>query len=482
MQQQIVDILEIFEQINAIPRESKNEQAISGWLTQWAEQRGLATRSDKWGNVVIEVPASNGYEDAPTLVIQGHMDMVCEKTADSNHDFSKDPVRSLIDGDWLTADRTTLGADNGIAIAMGLALAESENTAHPALELLFTVDEEQGMTGAANIEPGFISGKVMLNLDSEDEGVFTIGCSGGRETIIELPLAMEPLPAAMEVCSLKVDGLMGGHSGIDIGKHRACANKLLSRALHRLQQACPLRLVRLQGGTAHNAIPRQALGEIAVEQGRFESLRQIVQDCQSELNSEFAARESFLSLTFERIHSNENKSAAAGPDSRRAVLLLNAVPHGVVSMSADVEGKVETSTSFAVLGFSDGKLEVLTSQRSSVMSRLDALSAEIASIAALAGAQYRFGSEYPAWPANMQSPLIVRCGRLYSSMFGKEPVFEIIHAGLECAVLGRTYPEMDMISLGPTIENPHSPDERMNIPSLEKVWKFLLELLKSFKA
>ncbi len=480
MQQQMIGILELFEQINAIPRASKSEQAISGWLKQWGEQRGFVTRSDKWGNVVIEVPASPGYEASPAIVLQGHMDMVCEKTPDSKHDFTKDPIKPLMDGDWLTADRTTLGADNGIAIAMSLALAESKTAAHPALELLFTVDEEQGMTGAANMDASFVSGRVMLNLDSEDEGVFTIGCSGGRETVIGLPLAMQPLPDDMEICSIKVSGLMGGHSGVDIGKHRACANKLLARTLYRLQQTCPLRLVSLQGGTAHNAIPREAAGEIAVEKGRFDSLKQIVKDFESELATEFAASESSLSLTFERLDSSTGQVAAQS-DSSRAVLLMNAVPHGVISMSADVEGKVETSTSFAVLSLSDGKLEVLTSQRSSVMSKLDALSSEIASIAALAGAESKFGSEYPSWPANMKSPLITRCGEAYNRMYGRKPVFEIIHAGLECAVIGRTYPEMDMISLGPTIENPHSPDERMNVPSLEKVWDFLLELLKTFK-
>ena len=213
MQQQMIDILELFEQINAIPRASKSEQAISSWLVQWAEQRGLVTRTDKYDNVVIEVPATEGYEDAQVVLIQGHMDMVCEKTTDSDHDFSKDPIRPLIDGDWLTADRTTLGADNGIAIAMSLALAESKTAAHPALELLFTVDEEQGMTGAANMDVGFVSGRVMLNLDSEDEGVFTIGCSGGRETVIDMPLEMQSLPGTMGICSVKVSGLMGGHSG-----------------------------------------------------------------------------------------------------------------------------------------------------------------------------------------------------------------------------------------------------------------------------
>ncbi len=480
MQQQTIEILEIFEQINAIPRASKNEQAISAWLARWGEQRGLVTRSDKWGNVVIEVPGTGGYEDAPVVVLQGHMDMVCEKTPDSNHDFSKDPIRPLIDGDWLTADRTTLGADNGIAIAMGLALAGSKTAAHPPLELLFTVDEEQGMTGAANMEPGFVSGKVMLNLDSEDEGVFTIGCSGGRETVIEAQLEMQPLPEGMEVCSLKVSGLNGGHSGVDIGKHRACANKLLARALYHIQRSCPLRLVGLDGGTAHNAIPREAAGFFAVKKGDSDSLVKIVKEFENELKSEFAAIESSLSLTLEQAD-NKGVEAVAEQDSHRAVLMLNAVPHGVVSMSADVEGKVETSTSFATLKLDDGKLEVLTSQRSSVMSRLDAISSEVASIATLAGAAFRFGNQYPSWPANIKSPLITRCSEVYNRMFGREPVFEIIHAGLECAVIGGTYPEMDMISLGPTIENPHSPDERMNIHSLEKSWEFLLELLKTFK-
>lgn len=348
MKPQLQKILELFEQINAVPRASKKEEQISEWLQQWAGEHGLEVRSDKLGNVVIELPATPGYEDAPTVVLQGHMDMVCEKTPDSKHDFSKDPVVPLIDGDWLTADRTTLGADNGIAIAMGLALATSEHAEHPKIELLITVDEEQGMTGAAALEPDFVSGRIMLNLDSEDEGEFTIGCSGGRETVVEMQLEQEPAGEGMDLFTLKVSGLVGGHSGIDIGKHRAAANKLLARALYRMRQDAPVRLVSLDGGTAHNAIPREAVGQIAIDRQNAATLQDTVKEFEKELRAEFAATEKSLSLSLERSDGKADRVATEG-DSTRAITMLNAIPHGVMAMSADVEGKVETSTSFAVL-------------------------------------------------------------------------------------------------------------------------------------
>ncbi|MBW7995680.1 MAG: aminoacyl-histidine dipeptidase [Candidatus Glassbacteria bacterium] len=480
MDQDVKVILELFERINAVPRESKQEERISQWLQEWGKNAGLTTRADKLGNVVIEIPGSAGCEDAPTVVLQGHMDMVCEKTPDSDHDFSRDPVRSIIDGDWLTADRTTLGADNGIAIAMGLALAGRSDIPHPPLELLITVDEEQGLTGAARLEAEFVNGRIMLNLDSEDEGVFTIGCSGGRETVITLESPAAPLADTEEVYRITVSGLLGGHSGVDIDKHRACANKLLGRALCQAGRHVSLRLVSIEGGTAHNAIPREAEAVIACAAGQGGKLEKAVSAFEQAARAEFAASDRGVAIEAAR-QEIATAGALSVEDSSRVANLMNALPHGVIEMSADVEGEVETSNSFAVVGLREGKLHILTSQRSSVMSRIEMVSSAITSIAALAGAQCKFGSEYPSWPANLQSPLIGKCREVYSGLYGREPEFEIIHAGLECAVIGKIYPEMDMISLGPTIQNPHSPDERLNIPSLGNTWRFLLELLKELK-
>lgn len=480
MHEDVKQILDIFEQIDAVPRKSEHEEKIAAWLRERAANAGLNTRSDKLGNVVIEVPASEGYENSPTVVLQGHMDMVCEKTPDSDHDFSRDPIKLVYDGDWLTADRTTLGADNGIAIAMALAIAGRDDVAHPPLELLFTVDEEQGMTGAARLEPDFVSGRIMLNIDSEDEGLFTIGCSGGRETVVTLATDPEPVDNGSEVYRIELGGLLGGHSGIDIHKHRACANKLLGRALYQIDKELPLRLVSFDGGTAHNAIPREAECVLSCARGEGGKLKEILAEFEESVNAEYAASEQEITIKM-IAQDKQDDQAMSRQATARAINLLNAIPHGVIEMSADVEGKVETSTSMAVVALGGGRMKILNSQRSSVMSRLEAVSSSIASMAELAGAQWKYGNEYPAWPANMKSPLIGKCTDVYRGLFGREPEFEIIHAGLECAVIGKIYPDMDMISLGPTIENPHSPDERLNIPSVEKVWQFLLELLKTFK-
>jgi dipeptidase D len=478
MNQDVQQILTEFEQINAIPRNSKHEEQISQWLQQRGRDFGYETHADEMGNVVITVPGTGGLENAPAVVIQGHMDMVCEKTPDSTHDFTRDPIKPIIDGDWLTADRTTLGSDNGIAIAMGLVLAARKDIPHPPLELLITVDEEQGLTGAARLQPGFVKGKVMLNLDSEDEGIFTIGCSGGRETILTLEASESETGSEFELFAIKVGGLFGGHSGVDIGKHRACANKLLARTIHQLRSAGPVRLVSLDGGTAHNAIPREAEGVVALPAGRGEEFSGLVREFEKKLRAEFSKSEKTIELALEPLRAEVGKSLDE-ESSGRLIDVMNAIPHGVIHMSADIEGKVDTSTSFAVVTLAEGKFKALTSQRSSLMSRLEEVSSGIASVADLAGLDITIGSEYPSWPANMDSPLIEKCRKTYNDLYGRDPEFDIIHAGLECAVIAISHPDMDMISLGPTIQNPHSPDERMSISSLEKTWNFLLALLKS---
>jgi dipeptidase D len=466
-------VLNIFEQLSAIPRGSGNEVQISQWLQDRAAAQGFSSQTDEAGNLVIRVPATPGYESEPCVVLQGHMDMVCEKTPDSAHDFMKDPIRCFVEGDWLHADHTTLGADNGIAIALALALVEDSTLAHPALELLFTVEEEVGLGGANLLKPGFITGKILLNLDSEDEGAFIVGCAGGQRVDISLPLvfAATPLDAAFH---LKVSGLQGGHSGVDIHKHRASANQLLARVLGHIKKVTPLALCSLNGGTAHNAISREAEVVFACDLQHALAIQQAVRDLEIMLNSEYSVSESGITLT---LTATEVSRAAKVVDSARVIQLLKALPHGVAEMSASVPGFVETSNNLARIEIVDDMLKVVTSQRSNVMTRIQALSERIAACGTLAGGKVVISPAYPGWQPDMNSPLLQRSVATYSALFGSAPGVRMIHAGLECGTIGAIFSGMDMISLGATIENPHSPAERLNIPSLTRVWRYLVAFL-----
>jgi len=470
-------VLHLFEQISAIPRGTKREADLRDWLCAWADRQQLSWSVDEAGNLVIRVPATTGFEQAPIIVLQGHMDMVCEKTPDSPHDFTKDPIRCIAEGEWLHADRTTLGADNGIAIALALALVEDETVGHPPLELLFTVEEEVGIGGANLLKPGFIAGKVLLNLDSEDEGTFIVGCAGGQTTRIFLPLQFEPLPSK-QAYLLKVDGLQGGHSGVDIHKHRASANKLLGRALAQLSRVTTIRLASLKGGTAHNAISRGAEAVIAFDPAQQARIEAELQKLEAILRSEYAASDPNIALILTAASAGE---AAAAADSARAIQLLTALPHGVAEMSASVAGFVETSNNLATIEIAEGTLKIVTSQRSTVMSRLAELTARITAIAALAGAEVASNEAYSGWQPEQNSALVKRSAEIYETTFGKAPKVELIHAGLECGVIGGIFGGMDMISLGATIQNPHSPSERLNIPSVGKVWQYLVAFMESYR-
>ena len=474
-------ILEKFEQISSIPRCSKKEAKIVEWVENWADQAGYAVRKDAAGNMCITLPASAGSENAPVIVVQGHLDMVCVKTETSDHNFDSDPIRLLTKGDWLTADQTTLGADNGIAIAMALALAENTEIQRPPIELLFTVDEESGLIGANKMESGFVSGKLLLNLDSEEEGEFTVGCAGGQDTLLKLALDFSPVAEDWQVMRLSVQGLRGGHSGIDIGKHRGSANKLLARALHAVNKSAQIRIVNINGGITHNAIARDAHALIVVEPGRQAAVQACVNDFSTTATEEYGKIEPNLVVALAPAGKDEAASNCLSPGATRTTIgLLMALPHGVADMSAEIAGLVETSNNLATIKTTADKLEILSSQRSSSMSRLAEITARIESIAALAGAAIVHENSYPAWPPNMQSALIDRCKALYNQLFEKEPLIQTIHAGLECGLIGAKHPGMDMISFGPTIENPHSPHERLHIPSIAKTWEFLVALLASY--
>jgi dipeptidase D len=481
MEEKVKTILDYFEQISAIPRCSKNEEQIGLWLKQWAETKQLAVKKDAAGNLLINVPPTPGYENAPIIVIQGHTDMVCEKTPDSTHDFSNDPIKNIIDGDWLRADNTTLGADNGIAIALAMAVADDESITHPPLELLFTVDEETGLNGAKELEPGFIEGRVLLNVDSETEGIFTVGCAGGKHTHISRKLTLTDLAEKSQIFNLNISGLHGGHSGIDIIKQRASANKILARTLHQLAIACDLRMISLKGGSAHNAIARDADVAFACASENSGDLTRMVSEFERTVQTDYGTIETNLAIKLRAAESPAPKIKALGvAETRNVINLLLSLPHGVMRMSTVFTDLVETSNNLATVEIKDDTLQILTSQRSLTRSRLDEIANSIGAMAAIAGTDTRYDSEYPPWTPNMQSPLLELCRKIYKQVFDQEAKVKSVHAGLECAIIGDTYEGMDMISFGPDIRDPHSPNEGLYIPSLGKVWRFMEALLKSY--
>jgi dipeptidase D len=472
-------LLERFEEISRIPRCSQNEQAVTRWLEAWARNHRWPSRRDPAGNLLIPVPASPGCERAPGVVVQGHLDMVCEKTPESAHDFARDPIRVIREGDWMHADGTTLGADDGVALALGTVIAENPLRRHPPIELLFTVDEETGLNGAKKLPPGFVEGRILINLDSETEGVFTVGCAGGRDVQIRRELRFEPVPEGHQRMRLAIAGLCGGHSGIDIHRHRANANKLLARALNALMPIGDLRLIAVSGGTRRNAIPREAAALIAGLPECADTLRRQTAECAARFRSEFLSEPSLALSLSEAPASASGAEAMTPEDGARVVNLLLALPHGVAQMAPDFADLVLTSSNLAVIATRERRIEVGTSQRSLSRPGLDAISEQVRAAAALAGGSTHTESQYPPWTPNPVSPLLARCRELYRSLYGREAAVRAIHAGIECAVIGDTYPGMDMISFGPTTENAHSPAERLHVPSLAATGAFLDALLQS---
>ena len=468
-------VLSYFEQLSRVPRGSFDEARVSAWVRDWAATRGYTWKQDHLGNLVVNVPASSGHSTSAGVVVQAHLDMVCEKTSDSPHDFKTDPIRLVYDGEWLRADNTTLGADNGIGVAMLMAAA-GEEVQHPPLELLFTVQEEVGIGGASQLTPDFISYRRMINLDSEEEGVFVAGCAGGRQTFLRLPLSLKPLLIGWEVRCLEAGGLFGGHSGLDIGKHRGNANQLVARALRRLSQISTLRLARLQGGSAMNAIPRSCSAHIAAPVEDWPALSKALHEFEQIMQNEFAATEPelFLRLESSAVPINEVVTEAA---TQQSIRLLMALPNGVAATSARLAGMVETSNNLARVELKDGVLVVSSSQRSNVMSRLEGLTGKLEAIGQLAGAQVEHNAGYPAWEPVLDSTLLQQAKQTYQKLFGVAPRIEVLHAGLECGILGALYPGMDMLSTGPTLKDPHSPSERVHLPSIERTWDFVKALL-----
>jgi dipeptidase D len=474
-------VLEIMDEINMIPRQSHHLEKIHPWLMEWGRSRGFEVQTDKALNILIRVPATTGYENTPTVIIQGHMDMVCEKRPDVEHDFQTDPILSWRDGDWLRAEGTSLGADNAIALAMAFELVTDPDAEHPPVEILITSDEETGLVGAQNLEAGFLKGSVLMNLDSEDEGVFTIGCAGGMDTNLTLPVGREAVPPGYEVRELTIGGLEGGHSGIEIHVGKANANVLLVRALREFLDAIPeLRVGDLKGGTAHNAIPREARAQVAVPFGRLDDLKEALEIFAAAVKLEIEAVEKNFSASLLPSQA-PSFGLIAVSDASRVVDALRLIPHGVKAMSTEIEGVVDTSMNFAVLRTEESQVKVLTNRRSAVMSRGADFSETMFGLARLYGGTYETGNQYPPWEPQSSSDILDRGKRIWRELFGNDPEVEVTHAGLECGAIGSRYPGLDMISFGPTILQPHSPDERMLIPSVGRVTTFFRELLKSYK-
>ncbi len=469
--------LRIFAEISRIPRCSGNEEEAARWFERWAAAHGFPCRRDAAGNRLIRVPPSAGCEGAPAVILQAHLDMVCEKTPESPHDFRRDPLCLVREGDWLRAEGTTLGADNGAGLALAAALVERTDVPRPPLELLLTVDEETGLTGAKRLEPGFVAGRVLINLDSETEGVFTIGCAGGVESRIELALERGKPPTGLVPRRLVVGGLHGGHSGIDIHRPRANAIRILARLLGEIGDFPDTAVFAVSGGSRRNAIARDAWADIACRPEREGETAERIAQAAERLRALYPGEAGL----FCELRESPPPAAAGGAFSprclRRVLDLLLALPHGPLLPDERFEGLVHSSANLAVVETGAESLTVVTSERSLSREGLEETVACIRAVAELAQARVRLESEYPPWTPDPDSPLLALCRRVYRRRFGAEPQVRAIHAGLECALIGALYPGMDMISVGPTTENAHSPHERLHVPSLARLEEFLAALL-----
>lgn len=468
-----------FARILAIPRPSGHEEKIAEHVLEAAKRKGASAERDAAGNVVVRVAATKGREKSPVTVLQTHLDMVGEKRATSAHDFTKDPIRPRLDGEWLYATETTLGADNGIGVAAALAILENESgdLVHGPLELLFTIDEETGLTGAKKLSPKILKGKRLLNLDSEEDGLFFIGCSGGCDTKLSLKPAPLPAPPAGDAFEVAVSGLKGGHSGIQIHENRGNALKILARWLLLAQRSgVALELARFEGGGKHNAIPRDAAADVLLDAAAAKAFRAATETLTASLRNELEGIDDGFKLDVVPLPERPKRVFRAA-DRDRLLRLVEALPHGVLAMSGAVPGLVETSSNVAVAEWKDDHVVVWTSSRSSVAPALEAVLAQIRSIGELAGFLVETQDGYPGWKPNPKSPLLATALAVFKATRGGDAKVTAIHAGLECGLIGELYPKMDMISFGPEIQSPHSPDERVHVASVARFWAFLRALL-----
>ncbi|KAB2908364.1 MAG: aminoacyl-histidine dipeptidase [Ignavibacteriales bacterium] len=470
-------VWDIFEEMCAYPRPSKKEDAVIEYVLEFCDKHGLEYLRDDAGNVIIRVPATPGFENKKTVILQGHLDMVCEKNANVEFDFETEGIRPYIDGDWVKAEGTTLGADNGIGASAALAVAVDETAEHGPLEILLTLDEETGLTGATNLGTDVLEGDYLLNLDSEEIGEIYIGCSGGRDTKATLSYAPEEAPPNYNFYEISVTGLRGGHSGMEIHQGRGNAIKIIGRLLNILTEYYVLSVGEVNGGSKRNAIPREAFAVIAVDPEDEAEVLEEVAEFNNIISAELSSVEPSVQVQIKKM--DERRPVLDETAEDMLVLTLCALPHGVLKMSADIPGLVETSTNLATVSCSDGEIVIGTSQRSSVESEIEEAVMMVKSVFQLAGAVVETEDGYPGWKPDVDSVLLKIGKEAYISLFGKEPEVKAIHAGLECGIIKEKYPHIDMISFGPTMTGVHSPDEQLFIPSVEKFWHHLLKILET---
>ena len=471
-------VFDYFAEINRVPRPSKHEDKMIAYLQDFAQKNQLAFKTDEAGNVLIAKPATPGMENRETVILQGHMDMVCEKTSDRVIDFANDPIEAYIDGEWMRAKGTTLGADDGIGVALAMAVLTDTTIKHGPIECLFTRDEETGLTGAFAIQPGFMTGKYLINLDSEDEGEIFIGCAGGVNTEIEFEYYAESIPEGYTAVKVVVDKLTGGHSGDDINKNRANANKLLARFLYQVNNKYDLFLCSIDGGNLHNAIPRHAEAVIAIPETLKHEIRSDFNIFAAEIQDEYHTTEPNVEFTMESCELPD--TAIDNITASNLIASLNAVHNGVYEWSQDIPQFVETSSNLASIKMpEEGKIKIVTSQRSSTKSQLDCVCNVVASAFSLAGADVLINEGYPGWKPNPNSKLLQLTVEKYKELFNKEPKVRAIHAGLECGLFSEKYPGLDMVSFGPTLRGVHSPDEKLLIPTVEMVWRHLVAIIEN---
>ena len=469
-----------FDGIRRVPRPSKHEEKISEHMEQWAAEKGYSVRKDEAGSMVISIPATEGHEGAETVVLQGHLDMVCEKNSDVEHDFMTQGIEIEVDGDWVRAKGTTLGADNGIGLAAAMALADDPDVVHGPLEILATVDEETGLTGAKMLDPEIVSGRILLNLDTEEDGAVYMGCAGGADADAFLKASRRRALLGSVPVKLAVRGLRGGHSGLNIIENRGNAIKLAARVLQEaLYSDVDVDIVSIDGGSKHNAIPRECFAVCRIDKGALDRFREIADTCAADFREEFTATDPDLEVVIEEMDDDEATRQVINVHARdRLLRLLDALPHGVISMSRDVPGLVETSTNMAVVESQEDGFKFVTSQRSSVMPALFAVRRSVTSNFRQAGAQVSYDEPYPGWKPNPDSAILGRTVDVYERLFGEKPEIKAIHAGLECGLLIEKVPGMDAVSIGPQIENAHSPEECVQISSVAKFYKHVSALLE----
>lgn len=473
---------ENFFKLTQIPRPSHHEEQVREFVADFGKKLGLETIVDAAGNVIIRKPATPGMENRKGVILQGHLDMVPQKNSDKVHDFEKDPIEPIVAGEWVKANGTTLGADNGIGVAAAMTILESDDIAHGPIEALFTATEETGMDGAMGLKSGLLNGKILINMDSEDEGELYVGCAGGEDANAKFDFRAVPVPAESLAFKLNVTGLKGGHSGLDINLGRGNANKIFFRLLKEAHKVCGVRLSSINGGNLRNAIPREAFGIVTVPYETADKLVGLIAGLTTIIKRELMATEPTL-----KIELAKTEMPAALIDEQTQINLTHAIvacPNGVIRMSDSMPGLVETSTNLAIVKSDMYTKTILVAclMRSSVDSAKAELGSRMDSVFRLAGGEVTFTGGYPGWKPNMDSPILKTMQKVYQNKFGRIPEIKAIHAGLECGILGGTYPNWDMISFGPTIRFPHSPDEKVNIESVGKFWDFLLETLKNIPA